>query len=275
MSTGSDVEFSVIMCSVDPAKFARVSANYACLFDGLRFEIVGIHDAASLCEGYARGVRASRGRLLVLSHDDIEILTPDFADRVRRHLATYDLIGIAGTTRLMSGGWADAGDPYRFVLVTTPRPPNGTLSVKLAGGVGLAVPGIQALDGVFWAMRREVAERVGFDAETFDHFHLYDLDFTFRAHLAGFRLAVCRDLAIVHDSMGNYDATWRHYRRRFEQKFAGRLAARLQPRFVAQLRVELRTREEVLAFCEPARVADMIAQIERALHAAAAPAAGP
>lgn len=264
MSAGPGIEFSVVICSIDPAKFSRVSANYSRLLASRAFEIIGIHDAASLAEGYTRGVRASSGRLLLLSHDDIEILTSDFAERVARHLETFDLIGVAGTTRLVSGKWSGAVDPYRFALITTPDPEQGTLITALVGGCGIVVPEVQALDGVFWAMRREVVERVGFDATTFDHFHLYDLDFTFRAHLAGYRLAVCRDLALVHDSPGNFDETWALYKLRFEQKFAGRLAPALAPREGPMATFVATTREETKARCAPARVAAVIAQIEAA-----------
>jgi len=269
------VDFSVVVCSIDPEKFGRVSANYARLLAGHVFEIVGIHDATSLAEGYTRGVAAAAGRLLILSHDDIEILTPDFADRVRRHLASFDLIGIAGTTRMVGAGWADAGDPYRFSLVTTPQGAPGALRTKVTGGGGLVVPGIQALDGVFWALRREVAVAVGFDASTFDGFHLYDLDFTFRAALAGYRLAVCRDVVIIHDSLGTYDAVWHRYKARFERKFADRLAAKGTPRIVARVAAELDSRDEVLAFCEPTRLAATIERLDHALHAGMASIAGP
>jgi Glycosyltransferase like family len=269
-----NVEFSVVICSVDAAKFARVRASYSRLLAGRAFEILGIHDAKSLAEGYARGVAASAGSLLILSHDDIEILTPDFADRVVRHLAAFDLIGVAGTTRLVGGGWADAGDPYRFSLVTTPQGAPGTLRTKLTGGGDLVVPDIQALDGVFWALRRDVALRVGFDGATFDGFHLCDLDFTFRAALAGYRLAVCRDIALIHESLGSYDAVWQHYRRRFEEKFAGRLAAKGTSRIIARVAVDCASREEVIAFCEPARLAATIRGLDRTLQATAASVSG-
>jgi hypothetical protein len=97
----------------------------------------------------------------------------------------------------------------------------------VGGGSPLVVAGAQALDGVFMAARGEVARALRFDDATFDHFHLYDLDFSFRAFLAGYRLAVCRDLVLVHYSQGAYDAQWEEQRLRFERKFAGKLAAPL------------------------------------------------
>jgi len=100
MSHGAAVPVSVVICSIDAAKFARVSDNYRALYGAREVEIIGIHDARSLAEGYNRGIARARGEHLVLSHDDIEILTPDFADRLDRHLAQFDLIGVAGTTRI-------------------------------------------------------------------------------------------------------------------------------------------------------------------------------
>ena len=105
----------------------------------------------------------------------------------------------------------------------------------LEGTGSLVVDEVQALDGVFFAARAEVARALRFDAVTFDHFHLYDLDFSFRAYLKGYRLAVCRDLLLVHTSSGSFDPRWNDYRLRFEAKFAGRLAAavpRQEPRIL-------------------------------------------
>ena len=226
MERAAQPEVSIVVCSNDAGKFRRVSANYRTLFAGREVEIVGIHDARSLAEGYNRGIAQSHGARLILSHDDIEILSPDFAARVDRHLADFDLIGIAGTTRLVSGKWADAADPYVFTLITSPFEDRAGYATMMLGGGPLVVPGIQALDGVFMALRRKVATTIPFDAETFDGFHLYDLDFSFRAHRAGFKLAVCRDIVLIHESTGSYDAVWEDYKRRFESKHRSALGRR-------------------------------------------------
>ena len=111
---------SVIICSIDSGKFVSVTANYSRLLAGERFEIIGIHDARSLAEGYTRGIAKSTGELLILSHDDIRILNSDFAARLSAHLAIYDVIGIAGATRVVGGSWLDAGDPYLYTLISSP-----------------------------------------------------------------------------------------------------------------------------------------------------------
>ena len=69
---------SIIICSADPQLFAKVCANYRpALLRSVSHEIIGIHDACSLCEGYNRGIARASGDVLVFSHDDIEIVTPD------------------------------------------------------------------------------------------------------------------------------------------------------------------------------------------------------
>jgi hypothetical protein len=75
---------------------------------------------------------------------------------------------------------------------------------------GKIIAAAQALDGVFLACRRQVARDLGFDAEVFDGWHGYDFDFSFRAHLAGYRCTIAGDLLLVHDSSGNFNSPeWR------------------------------------------------------------------
>ena len=57
----------------------------------------------------------------------------------------------------------------------------------------------------------------------FDGFHGYDLDFSFRAHLAGFRVGVATDLLFLHQSRGKFDAAWEHYGERLMEKHAEHL----------------------------------------------------
>ena len=252
---------SVVICSIDAAKFARVTTNYQSLYGERDLEIVGIHDARSLAEGYNRGIARSRGELVILSHDDIEILTPDFAARLDRHLEEFDLIGIAGTTRLVTGKWESAGDPYAFVLISAPMADSTGYVTVLRGGGPLVVSGIQALDGVLMAMRRRVAASVPFDEALFDHFHLYDLDFSFRAYLAGFALAVCRDIVLIHQSIGKFDAVWAEYRRRFEDKHRAHLPDRWEEKEGAIARFHATTPDEIRKRCDPARLAEVAGQI--------------
>ena len=220
---------SVIICSIDPVKYKLVCANLKERFGGSPYEVIGIHDAKSLCEGYNRGVKKSRGDILIFCHDDIEIISPSFVGLVRKHLQVFDVIGCAGTTRLQDSMWFSSGDPHIHGVIAYPVAnawPSDLFHVSMWGGKELTqVGGVQALDGVFFAANRRVVESVRFDEETFDGFHGYDTDFTFAAFLHGFEVAVCKDILIAHKkSAGDFEGIYKTYASRFWEKYKDRLS---------------------------------------------------
>jgi len=214
---------SVIVCSIDSAKYNNVVNNYSELLATEQFEIIGIHDATSLCEGYNRGIQRSKGSTLIFSHDDIEIISPDFVQKIENHLSEFDIVGVAGTTLLTGGNWVRTGKGYIHGLVTHRRKDDNGYNISVYDDSESTVGSVHALDGLFFAVNRNVVDMLRFDEETFDGFHLYDLDFTFSAHLAGYKLAICNDIAIIHDSEGSYNESWRHYRAKFNAKYADQL----------------------------------------------------
>lgn len=238
---------SIIICSIDNAKFEKVTDNYSRLLAGEEFEIIGIHDAKSLCEGYNRGIGRSTGSILIFSHDDIEILSLDFKQKLKQHLSNHDIIGVAGTSLLVSGNWAGAGKPDIHGQVAHWIPQTGEYAIAVYDNSAPVIENIQALDGCFYAVNRNVTQQIKYDEKTFDGFHHYDLDFTFSAYLANFRLAVCNDIALVHHSMGKFDATWEEYQRRFLKKYEAvlRYHRSLKPLHGT---VVVKTKEQVLSF---------------------------
>jgi tetratricopeptide (TPR) repeat protein len=242
---------SVVICSREAAKFDAVSANYEERLAGVPHEIIGIHDARSLCEGYNRGFARSRGDVVVFSHDDIEIVSGDFAVKLFGSLAKCDIVGVAGTTLLRSPAWSRSGWPNLHGQVLHPRPDGRLLLTVYRLGQQRLVIGAQALDGLFLAARREVFEKVHFDEKTFDGWHFYDIDFTYSAFVSGFRLGVRTDLLIAHYSDGSFDKAWEDYARRFLGKHAQALAdadGGIKPQLSAF--EELRSKEEWVATAE-------------------------
>lgn len=240
---------SFVICSIDPLRFAAVRANLAARLAGRPWELIHIGDARSLAEGYNRGLAQSRGEFVVFCHDDIELLQDDAIARLLAGLQRYDVLGVAGTTRLRDSHWISAGTPHIHGQVVQPDGAGAwILNLFCRHPVTTEAEPVQAVDGLFIAVRRSVAEAVRFDAERFDGFHLYDLDFSFRAHLAGYRVGVAHDLLIYHQSAGNKDEVWRRYGVRFEDHFAGCLATQpAAPPAVYQVRVADR-QQAVAAF---------------------------
>src|SRR5580658_7626534 len=105
---------SLIICSKDAGKLSAVEAMYRIALGSYPWELIAISDAASLAEGYNRGVARSRGETFIFSHDDVEVLSPDFPARLMQHLSTFDLIGVAGTRQVINAAWASVGPPEIF-----------------------------------------------------------------------------------------------------------------------------------------------------------------
>ena len=215
---------SIILCSADDKRFEAASRMYRRLLTG-PLETIRVVGARSLADGYNRAFAQSHGELVILAHEDVQVLTGSFETALRGHMGRFDLIGVAGTTKLIGPKWFTAGAPYIYGQVAHPADEAGVFAVSIYSAASRSVGGIQALDGLFLAARRHVLERVPFDAETFDGFHLYDLDFTFRAHHAKFRLGVASDLHLFHASGGRFDAAWDRYAARFTRKHAAVLPA--------------------------------------------------
>jgi glycosyltransferase involved in cell wall biosynthesis len=198
---------SIIICSINPARYAAITERYRNLFPADKLEIVGIHDARGLNEAYNRGLDRATGDIVVFSHDDLRILPDDFALRLAGHMQHFDVIGVAGTTRASGPAFGWSGHPHSHGWVTHPAPDG---KGWMAGAFGLdfaVVSGAQMLDGLWFAARTEAARRIRFD-EALTGFHFYDVDFTYRCHLAGLRIGICPDLLLVHESHGNFGEAW-------------------------------------------------------------------
>lgn len=210
---------SVVICSVDQAKFAAASRSFARALGDWGHELVGIHDARSLAEAYNRALRACRGEIVVFSHDDVEVLSPGLGGALARAFEQADVVGIVGTERLAGPAWGWAGrEPARGRIVQPATQGEG-LELHVFGVPGGVATGLQALDGVFLAVRREQALALGFDEQAYDGFHLYDIDFTYRAFRQGLRVGVTPEVLLRHDSRGGFDERWSSYANRFRARF--------------------------------------------------------
>jgi GT2 family glycosyltransferase len=245
-----DPRLSVIICSIDAAKYAAVTAHYTRLLSGYPHEIIGIHDARSLAEGYNRAARKARGEVLLFSHDDVEIVSSDLAPAIVRAIKTLDVIGVVGTSKVLSGYWPAAGHPFLHGWLAQPAPVGQDGSQRFYVGVfgvdGALTAGLQGLDGMFFVARRAVVEAVPFDEHTFDGFHGYDLDFSFAAHLAGFSVGTSAEIAVIHSSGGSFGEAWQRYANRFAEKHRDRLPHEVFPAKWSFARTLVESREAIV-----------------------------
>jgi GT2 family glycosyltransferase/glycosyltransferase involved in cell wall biosynthesis len=215
-----ELKFSVIICSIEAAKYARICENYKRLLANYYFEIIGIHNATSLAEGYTRGIEKSTGEILIFSHDDIIIIDDEFSTKIIDRLKKFDLIGFAGASKLVEGKWIGASNDFLHGAIAHALPKSDSLTLNIFGiQEWPVISDIKALDGLCIICNRHIFNTVKFDSITFNGFHLYDLDISFSAYLSGFKIGVCCDIPIIHESGGNFDEKYKEYSRRFEKKY--------------------------------------------------------
>jgi hypothetical protein len=239
---------SIVVCSIDPVRLDAMQRSYRHALGAREHEFVVIRDAKSLCEGYQRGLAAARHDTVVFSHDDVELASAHPFDALDRALAGHDIVGVAGSRLLNGPGVMWAGQPHlRGGVAYPPQGPSGRWKATVYSLDTGIIGGMQALDGLVFACRREAAAQIGFDAATFDGFHFYDVDFAYRAHLAGLRVAVATEIVAVHASEGQFDDMWRHYAERFQAKYPALAAPMGQAFYFGR---EFASRDEVLRFYE-------------------------
>jgi glycosyltransferase involved in cell wall biosynthesis len=213
-------DISIVTCSMDDRRFHSFKRNLTQIF-GDDVQIVRVADATSMAEGYNRGARMATGDIIIFCHDDIEFLNQEAPQIIREDLVDFDIVGVAGTTRLAEGRWHTAGKKYVHGQVAHSCDAHGNeyqVCLYGQGCTGPVVSNIQALDGLFFAVRNSILTHVRFD-ETFSGFHLYDLDFTFAAYLRGYRIAVDYRIHLLHLSGGRYDPIWKKFNDMFNKKY--------------------------------------------------------
>lgn len=196
--------FCFIVNSMDDRRFDWFMQGHRAAFGADAPPVVRVPDAKSMCEGHNRGAAmAPACDWFVFCHDDIRILSPEPLRLLEEAAARVDMFGAAGTRRMVSGNWYDAGRPHTLgqVVARAPGEP-GRHELQIFGAAsGALQEGAVALDGIFIACRRDLFDKLGgFDAETYRGFVGYDMDFSYRAARAGARVAVHEGLVLLHDS---------------------------------------------------------------------------
>ena len=253
---------TVVVCSIDAVKYERCTTRYRELLGHAELELFGIRDAKSLSSAYNWAARRASGALVAFSHDDVEVLTSDFAAALERAAKSLDVIGVAGTSRVVDAYWPRAGHPYLHGWVLKPGPGSGC-TVNVYGIDAPITAGLQGLDGMFIAAKPAVLAQVPFDEVTFDGFHGYDLDFTFRAYRAGFRIGTSAELAMIHASDGGYNASWAAYNARFVAKHGASLAPPTGARSWGIGVFRVPTKDEALAAFTLPRLQKITADVRR------------
>jgi GT2 family glycosyltransferase len=222
---------SVIVCSNKPSEWTMHERNVTKTID-TPFEYCRINNSGKttgICAAYNSGVKTTTGEIVVFVHDDVFFLEPGWGDVLIRKFAAdplLGLVGVAGTQYLYrnSASWARAGQPFLRGRIVNEFHDTGEFFLTAFSWDKRDAP-VVAVDGLFFAVRRTLFDRIRFDEATFDHYHFYDLDLCMQIRAAGFHQIVTWDIFVKHLSAGTADDLWREYGKRFLLKYGASLPA--------------------------------------------------
>lgn len=227
--------YSIIVNSINAQKLECLKRNLNHVLQEAEWELIHIPDAKSMCEGYNRGLVLARGEHLIFCHDDIEFLPASIHSQLAYAFQYSDLFGVLGSRVLCSANWMRSCQPHTLGYIVQ-LSDSGQQKVVLCGLEDTLMFGAQALDGVMIGCHRHVAEKLQWDEHTFDGWHGYDVDFTYRAFQAGFNIAVVGVLPLIHYSTATFQsADFEKYATAFGLKFPNINAGRIPGKDSAHL----------------------------------------
>jgi hypothetical protein len=209
---------SVIICSANPADLALVKANISKTI-GVPHEILGFDNRAGdrgICEVYNLGARQAKFDLLCFVHEDVEMLTENWGEKVLGIFEKNPSLGLVG---IAGGGYKSLAPSswYNYHLQE-----NGGFYCNLIQGYrhtgkpdmrDLRNPRAEMLskvacvDGCWFCTPRHVALKHPFDEKLLRRFHGYDLDYGI-AISREYEAAVTFEILLKHFSEGNFNESW-------------------------------------------------------------------
>lgn len=161
---------------------------------------------------YNEAIATAQDDFILFVHDDVWLDDFYVTDRLLDGLHRFDVVGLAGNTRLAPGHdtWAHTPGtrqldlPYLRGAIA-----HGDTPLGKVGFFGPIIGECRLLDGVFLAVRRKRLLETGLRFDERFAFHFYDLDFCRAARAAGLSLGTW-PIAVTHRSAGNLDSdAWR------------------------------------------------------------------
>lgn len=183
--------------------------------------------------GYNLGASQAKGEILAFVHDDVKFLCHgglfDAPIELMRKPFT-GFVGVAGSRVMPAEGkwWSAPQQECRGAVYHTSK--SGTpfgMHINTWPHQQAEFEQVVICDGVLLMCNKKVFSKLsGFDSDTFKGFHLYDVDITLRAHLAGLQNYVA-PIPLLHNSRGVPNQNWEDNRKLFVDKHKRALPAKV------------------------------------------------
>lgn len=178
-----------------------------------------INNGEGLTKPYNQALKTAKYDIVAFLHDDIEIRTDNWGNKLLKHYKRnpeFGILGVAGTKYMGTSGrwWDDRKKMYGQVYHTSE---GKTWLSKYSEDQGNQLEEVALVDGVFFSVCKSRLKKT-FD-ETYIGFHFYDVTFCVANHLAGVKIGVHTDIKINHMSIGATNQEWEENRIVFASEY--------------------------------------------------------
>lgn len=214
---------SVVVCSKNDAS-SKIHRSHIADTVGCEHEYIRIDNTQNkygICAAYNQGIREATGETVAFVHEDVFFITSGWGIILEQKFiqnSAVGLIGVAGTQYLFEDLplWYAAGCPYvkGQVVHDNIKEKRCILSVYSEETTDAEVA---VVDGLFFAVRKQLLSSLRFDEKTFDRFHFYDLDICMQVRKTH-KILVTPHILVKHFSGGAFNEEWKLYCAKFAIK---------------------------------------------------------
>jgi GT2 family glycosyltransferase len=221
---------SLIICSRNQDLLTQLKENIHTTIR-CEYELIIIdnsHNTYSIFEAYNEGVKRARYAYLCFMHEDVLFHTLNWGNKLISHFHSDNsvgLIGVVGThfmpktlsywcdTTLISGRLIQGqaiNNEYTNVLVEHTQYTHEKNFIEAA-----------AIDGFWFAIKRDLFNDIAFDEKLYKGFHFYDMDISMQVTSINYKIIIVMDILIEHFSYGNGGPGFRSAQKLFFKKWNG------------------------------------------------------
>ncbi|WP_434980306.1 glycosyltransferase [Daejeonia sp. YH14] len=178
---------------------------------GIDYEIIKIENDSkySLCKAYNMGAEKAKYPYLVFIHEDVNILTDNWGERIINVLndSNIGVVGLSGSNYYPNfpGSWWNSEKVISHIIQHHNTGKSTSYLRKNFSKNECKMP-VRAVDGVFMACTKKVFSEFKFD-EKITGYHCYDLVFTLKVS-SKYQNVITDKILIEHFSNGSLNTDW-------------------------------------------------------------------
>jgi hypothetical protein len=229
---------SVIICSANVKFLESATENIAATI-GVPFELLVFENSGAkkgITEVYNEAAKLAKFEILCYMHEDLNILTQNWGNKVLdifKNNAQVGIVGVAGSTykSITPSGWAVAAHGLDMIRCNYIQAYKRSIEPSfhyVLNSDASDLAEVVCVDGLWFCTPKSVALQYGFDQDLFKGFHCYDLDYCFNVN-QNLTIVVTYDILMEHFSEGGYDREWIEETLKLHQKWAKILPRSVSP----------------------------------------------